>query len=81
MITFSLFFLDKSRNLLYNMQLRKGLGIMTYEMQYLKNKKKVVAISLVGVILLIGMCLLNHCMNYEAVKISPEKESVIAAKK
>lgn len=55
--------------------------MMTYEMQYLKNKKKLMIISLVGVFLLFGMFLLNQCIHYETVKSSNEEESVLAVKK
>lgn len=65
----------------YNKQLRRGLDMMTYEMQYLKNKKKLMIISLVGVFLLFGMFLLNQCIHYETVKSSNEEESVLAVKK
>lgn len=40
---------------------------MTYKMQYMKNRRKMIAISLIGMILFCSMFILNYCFHYETV--------------
>lgn len=40
---------------------------MTYKMQYIKNRRKMIAISLIGIILFCSMFLLSYGFNYKTV--------------